>query len=72
MPFTKLLAAKKSLSFHYNSLNGKRARGIERTITRYEIGMVCSMQGMMRNVRNTSANKRKTRYPYENVGRKIE
>jgi len=46
---------------------GKRAREIERAITWYEIGMVCSMQGMMRNVCNISARQRKDRYPYENV-----
>jgi hypothetical protein len=46
---------------------GKRARGIERSITRYEIGMVFSMHGMMRNVCNTSARQRKAKYPYENV-----
>jgi len=51
---------------------GKQARGTERTITRYKIGMVCSMHGMMKNVRNTSARKRKAKYPYENVWWKIK
>jgi len=46
---------------------GKRACGIENTITRYEIGVVCSMHGMMGNICNTSARQRKASYPYENV-----
>ena len=61
MLFTKLLAANLLVSIKTPWM-GKRKRGIERTIARYEIGMLCSMHGMMRNICNTSARQCKARY----------